>query len=81
MVCLADCLGTRYKDKENAQSFKLGFRKTKELNIHQEPIKAIVFGRDLIKLGLKPSKEFKEILEFCFWFTNWWKIIKRRNNK
>ena len=26
----------------------------------------MVQGRDLIKPGLKPSKEFKEILEFAF---------------
>ena len=40
--------------------------KAKELEIHNEPIKPLVQGRDLIALGYKPSKEFKEILEFAF---------------
>ena len=67
LVCLADCLGRDIKDKEKcSKAINWILEKAKELNIHQEPIKAIVQGKDLIKLGLKPSKEFKEILDFAF---------------
>ncbi|MDD3054709.1 MAG: HD domain-containing protein [Aliarcobacter sp.] len=67
LVCLADCLGRTIKDKEKcpeATSWLLA--KAKELDIHNEPIKPIIQGRDLIKLGFKPSNKFKEILEFAF---------------
>ena len=67
LVCLADCLGRTIKDKEkcpNATSWLLN--KAKELEIHNVPIKPLVQGRDLIKLGFKPSEKFKEILEFAF---------------
>jgi tRNA nucleotidyltransferase (CCA-adding enzyme) len=40
--------------------------KAKELDIHNEPIKPLVQGRDLIALGFKPSQKFKEILDFAF---------------
>ena len=67
LVCLADCLGRNIKDKEKcpkATSWLLD--KAKELDIHNEPIKPIVQGRDLIELGFKPSSVFKEILDFAF---------------
>lgn len=67
LVCLADCLGRTIKDKEKcpkATSWLLD--KAKELDIHNEPIKALVQGKDLIELGFKPSKEFKKILDFAF---------------
>ncbi len=67
LVCLSDCLGRTIKDKEkcpNAISWLLN--KAKELDIHNVPIKPLVQGRDLIKLGFKPSDKFKEILEFAF---------------
>jgi tRNA nucleotidyltransferase (CCA-adding enzyme) len=67
LVCLADCLGRTILDKEKcpkATSWVLN--KAKELDIHNEPIKPIVQGRDLIELGFKPSDKFKEILEFAF---------------
>ena len=67
LVCLADCLGRTIQDKEKcpkATSWLL--TKAKELDIHNEPIKPIIQGRDLIKLGFKPSNKFKEILEFAF---------------
>ena len=66
-VCLADCLGRTILDKEKcskATSWLLS--KAKELDIHNEPIKPMIQGRDLIKLGFKPSNKFKEILEFAF---------------
>ena len=67
LVCLADCLGRTIKDKEKcpkASSWLL--EKAKELDIHNVSIKALVLGRDLIELGFKPSKEFKDILDFAF---------------
>ena len=67
LVCLADCLGRTIPDKKKcpkATSWVLN--KAKELDIHNEPIKPIVQGRDLIELGFKPSDKFKEILEFAF---------------
>ena len=67
LVCLADCLARTILDKEKcpkATSWVLN--KAKELDIHNEPIKPIVQGRDLIELGFKPSDKFKQILEFAF---------------
>lgn len=67
LVCLADCLGRTILDKEKcpkATSWLLN--KAKELDIHNTAIKSLVLGRDLIELGFKPSKGFKEILDFAF---------------
>jgi tRNA nucleotidyltransferase (CCA-adding enzyme) len=67
LVCLADCLGRDIKDKEKCpKATKWLLDKAKELDIHNEPIKPIVQGRDLIELGFKPSSVFKEILDFAF---------------
>ena len=66
LVCLADCLGRDIKDKEKcpkATSWLLA--QAKELNIENSALKPLVLGRDLIALGLKPSKEFKEILDYA----------------
>ncbi|WP_363322138.1 CCA tRNA nucleotidyltransferase [Aliarcobacter butzleri] len=38
----------------------------KSLDILNSPIKALVFGKDLINLGFVPSEKFKEILDFAF---------------
>ncbi|WP_322887972.1 CCA tRNA nucleotidyltransferase [Aliarcobacter butzleri] len=38
----------------------------KSLDILNTPIKPLVLGKDLIKLGFVPSKKFKEILDFAF---------------
>jgi tRNA nucleotidyltransferase (CCA-adding enzyme) len=67
LVCLADCLGRNIKDKEKcpkATSWLL--ESAKELNIENKAIMQLVQGRDLIALGFKPSKKFKEILNFAF---------------
>ncbi len=67
LVCLADCLGRDIKDKEKCPKATAWLlNKAKELDIHKEPIKAVVLGRDLITLGFKPSQKFKEILDFAF---------------
>lgn len=67
LICLADCLGRDIKDKEKCpKAINWVLEKAKELDIHNEPIKPIVLGRDLIELGFKPSSLFKEILDFAF---------------
>ncbi|WP_323589936.1 CCA tRNA nucleotidyltransferase [Aliarcobacter butzleri] len=38
----------------------------KSLDILNSPIKSLVLGKDLIKLGFVPSEKFKEILDFAF---------------
>lgn len=37
--------------------------KIKELKIEKEPLERVIEGKDLIQMGLKPSKEFSTILE------------------
>ena len=67
LVSLADCLGRNIPNKDKctkASSWLL--EKAKELNIENKAIEPLVQGRDLMALGLKPSKLFKEILEFAF---------------
>ena len=67
IVCLADCLGRDIKDKDKCpKAINWVLQKAKELDIHNEPIKPLIQGRDLIELGFKPSKEFKDILDFAF---------------
>lgn len=66
-VCLADCLGRDILDKEKCpKATQWLLEKAKELDIHNEPIKPLIQGRDLIALGMKPDKKFKEILAFAF---------------
>jgi tRNA nucleotidyltransferase (CCA-adding enzyme) len=66
-VCLADCLGRDIKDKEKCHKFiEWLLEKAKELNIKNEPIKPLIMGKDLIGLGLNPSKEFKKLLNLAF---------------
>lgn len=67
LVCLADCLGRDISDKDKcpkATSWLLN--SAKELNIQNKAIAPLVQGRDLIALGYKPSKKFKDILDFAF---------------
>lgn len=66
LVCLADCLGRDIQDKEKcpkATSWLL--EQAKLLNIENNALKPYVLGRDLINLGLNPSKEFKQILDYA----------------
>ncbi|WP_330848506.1 CCA tRNA nucleotidyltransferase [Aliarcobacter butzleri] len=42
------------------------FEILKNLDILNTPIKPLVLGKDLIKLGFAPSEKFKEILDFAF---------------
>ena len=36
------------------------------LNVKNKALKCVLQGRDLIKIGLKPSKEFKNILSIIY---------------
>jgi len=40
--------------------------KAKTLQVDKKPMKALVQGRDLIEIGLKPSKLFKELLDSVY---------------
>ncbi len=67
LVCLSDCLGRDIKDKDKCyKAVSWLLEEAKKLEVHNEPIKPLVQGKDLISLGLKPSKEFKKILDFAF---------------
>ncbi len=67
IVCLADCRGRTIPNKEKCDEAVLWvLNRAKEVNIHNEKIEALVLGRDLINLGLKPSPKFKKILEYIY---------------
>ncbi len=40
--------------------------KAKVLNVEEEPIRPLLQGRDLIAIGLRPSKKFKELLDTVY---------------
>ena len=67
LVCLADCLGRDISDKDKCPKVTSWLlNSAKELNIQNKAIEPLVQGRDLIALGYKPSKKFKDILDFAF---------------
>jgi len=67
LVCLADCLGRDIKDKEKCpQAIHYLLEEAKKLDIHNEPLKPLVQGRDLLSMGFKAGKEFKVILDFAY---------------
>ena len=41
-------------------------KKAEELDVYSEPLKPLLQGRDLIKLGFTPSKEFKTLLNALY---------------
>jgi len=66
IVCLADCKGRTIPDKDKCdKAVSWVIEQARKMNISNEGIKSLVQGRDLISLGMKPSKEFKDILEFA----------------
>jgi len=66
IVCLCDCKGRTIPDKDKCdKAISWVLEKARELDISSEGLKPLVQGRDLINLGMKPSKEFKDILEFA----------------
>jgi len=67
LVCLADCLGRDIENKDKCfEATNWLLAQAKELDIENKAIVPLILGRDLIALGFKPSKKFKEILEFAF---------------
>lgn len=67
LVALADCKGRTLKDKtkcDKAVDWLLSC--AKELDVQNEQLSPLVLGRDLISLGLTPSKKFKELLDFAY---------------
>jgi len=65
IVCLSDCKGRTIKDKDKCdKAISWVLEKARELDISEDGLKPFVQGRDLISLGMNPSKEFKEILEY-----------------
>ncbi|MCT7547539.1 CCA tRNA nucleotidyltransferase [Aliarcobacter butzleri] len=55
-------LNQAFKNEISLEVFEI----LKSLDILNSPIKPLVLGKDLIKLGFAPSKKFKEILDFAF---------------
>ncbi|MFW2378018.1 CCA tRNA nucleotidyltransferase [Aliarcobacter butzleri] len=55
-------LNQAFKNQISLEFFEI----LKSLDILNTPIKPLVFGKDLIKLGFVPSEKFKEILDFAF---------------
>ncbi|NPA27460.1 MAG: HD domain-containing protein [Epsilonproteobacteria bacterium] len=63
----ADYFGRESRDKKS--SFEAGdwfLKKAKELNVLNQPPKALILGRDLIELGLSPSPKFGSILKAAY---------------
>ncbi|WP_152020281.1 tRNA nucleotidyltransferase/poly(A) polymerase family protein [Aliarcobacter butzleri] len=55
-------LNQAFKNQISLEVFEI----LKNLDILNTPIKPLVLGKDLIKLGFAPSKKFKKILDFAF---------------
>ncbi|MFW3405779.1 CCA tRNA nucleotidyltransferase [Aliarcobacter butzleri] len=55
-------LNQAFKNEISLEVFEI----LKSLDILNIPIKPLVLGKDLIKLGFVPSEKFKEILDFAF---------------
>jgi tRNA nucleotidyltransferase (CCA-adding enzyme) len=65
IVARADFLGRR-TDESLSGIYMAGdwlLQKSKELGVYNRPPKPLIQGRDLISIGLEPSKEFKNILK------------------
>ncbi|MDN5046250.1 CCA tRNA nucleotidyltransferase [Aliarcobacter butzleri] len=55
-------LNQAFKNQISLEIFEI----LKDLDILNTPIKPLVLGKDLIKIGFFPSERFKEILDFAF---------------
>ncbi len=66
IVCLADCKGRDIVNKNKCDEAVLWvLEKARQMNISESGLKPIVQGRDLIEIGFKPSKIFKDILDYA----------------
>jgi tRNA nucleotidyltransferase (CCA-adding enzyme) len=67
LLARADYFGRISKDKKSTfEAGKWILNRAKELDILNAPPKPLINGKDLIKLGLKPSPKFKEILNTTY---------------
>jgi len=62
----ADYFGRGGTDKSRFEAGEWLLKRAKELNVYNQPPKPLIMGRDLIELGLKPSKEFSKILKEAY---------------
>ena len=51
---------------QNIKIYEAIKKRVKELNILNQPLSPLIQGRDLIKLGIKPSPAFKSIIYRCY---------------
>ncbi len=66
-VALADCLGRTIPDKQKChKAIEWLKNEANQLNISTQSLQPLIQGKDLIALGFRPSKLFKEILNFAF---------------
>lgn len=66
IVCLADCKGRTIPNKDKCdKAVSWLLEQARQLDISDKPLSSLIQGRDLIILGFKPSKEFKNILDFA----------------
>lgn len=66
-VFSADCGGRPPLTKDDFYDFlKVFYGRLEALNLRDSVPKPMLRGRDLLKMGLKPSPEFSEILDHCF---------------
>ncbi len=66
-VALADCLGRTIPNKQKChKAIAWLLKEAKTLDVSSQSLQPLVQGKDLIALGFKPSKAFKEILDFAF---------------
>jgi len=67
IVCLADCKGRTIPDKDKCdKAVQWLLNKAKEVNVHQEKMKALIMGSDLVTLGFKPGPKFTTILNWAY---------------
>jgi tRNA nucleotidyltransferase (CCA-adding enzyme) len=67
LVCLADCKGRDIPDKTKCdKAIEWLLSTAKQLEVHNTALAPLVLGRDLLALGLTPSRAFKPMLEFAY---------------
>lgn len=68
LVARADFFG-RTTTESKSGIYEAGdwlLEKASRLRVENEPLKKLLFGRDLISLGMKPSKQFSLILDYIY---------------
>lgn len=66
IVSLCTCVTKNKLEEEKSKKYIFQIlEKAKKMNILNRPLCSFVHGKDLIALGMKPSKDFNEILAFA----------------